>query len=215
MVSSQFRVFGGDARPTKIRWGQGGGTPPLRERTGIGTVDKGDPAGRPYGKWELGGGKGGHIGPPLREGVEGEHVVRPYGFTGWKPVPPEIPPNPPWSKGGFFHLQPGPQFSKDGAPPDFENARSGSKGQDKAQTSADLARRLDELLHWAQIQARAAAGREDLGNLSWKIRDFPMAAGAVVWVNSPEAGERALVATGQAAAATALPAAAAWEGWLA
>jgi hypothetical protein len=88
-------------------------------------------------------------------------------------------------------------------------------GQDKAQTSADLARRGDELLHLAQIQAPAAAGREDLGNLSWKIRDFPMAAGAVVWVNSPEAGERALAASGQAAEAEALPAAAAWEGCLA
>ena len=42
-----------------------------------------------------------------------------------------------------------------------------------------------------------------------------MAAGALVCVTSPEAGERALVATGREAAAEASPAASALEGWLA
>ena len=153
-------------RPIILRGKQGGETPPLRQRIGAGATDKGDMGGAPTGTGNCQG-RGGHLGPPLREGVEGEHKVRPYGFTGWKPVltkftpSPALPPlrgrglksplTPLCQRGGFFHPQPGPQFSKDGALPDYENARGSSKGQDQAQAGAGLARRGAEILHSAQI----------------------------------------------------------------
>jgi len=86
----------------RIRWKWGWETLPLRQRTG--TADKGDPAGRPYGNWEL-------------ASRRADTWVRPYGFTGWKLVPLEIPPNPPLEKGGIIRMMVGsahPTFAKDG-----------------------------------------------------------------------------------------------------
>lgn len=47
---------------------------------------------------------------------------------------------------GWFTGKKLSQFIKDGQPPDFENARTIINGHDKAQTIADIARRIDEVL---------------------------------------------------------------------
>jgi putative chitinase len=54
-------------------------------------------------------------------------------------------------KDGWFTGKKLGQFIKDTAPPDYENARTIINDHDKAQTIADIARRLDEMLLFAKI----------------------------------------------------------------
>jgi putative chitinase len=53
-------------------------------------------------------------------------------------------------KEGWFTGKKLRQFFKDGAPPDYEEARTIINGHDKAQTIADIARRFDEVLLFAK-----------------------------------------------------------------
>lgn len=54
-------------------------------------------------------------------------------------------------KDGWFTGRKLGQYIKDNAPPDYENARTIINDHDKAQAIADLARRFDEMLLFAQV----------------------------------------------------------------